>query len=55
MSIELKKSLTISQDAMRDIEQRMSELSAQGVVATETLSGELNMNGCASGYCQAWD
>lgn len=55
MSMEMKKSLTISQSAMKDIEQRMNDLSAQGVIATEVASGELNISGCASSSCMAWD
>ncbi|MDE6086882.1 MAG: hypothetical protein K2G25_00665 [Oscillospiraceae bacterium] len=54
MSAEMKKNLTISQSAVKDIESRINELSAQGVSATSVASGELNISGCASGYCQAW-
>lgn len=37
-----------------EISHRMCLLSAQGVKIVENHSGELNSNGCASGYCQAW-
>lgn len=55
MSIEMKKSLTVSEDAIHDIEKRISELSAHGVSEAETASGELNISGCASSSCMAWD
>lgn len=54
MSLEMKKNLILSEDSMAEIEKRMSELSSQGITAIESKSGELNISGCASGYCQAW-
>ncbi len=55
MSVEMKKSLTISQSAVKDIESRIKELSAQGVVAKNESFVELNVGGCRSSTCFAWD
>lgn len=55
MSVTIKNNLSLSQNALNSIEQRMAELAASGVKVSEGHSGELNFAGCASGYCQAWD
>lgn len=49
------KEMTLSMEKMEQLQKRMAELAAQGVLETEETSGELNMSGCASGYCMAWD
>ncbi len=46
--------LRLSSEELSLLENRLVSLEEQGVIATEDLSGELNMSGCASGYCQAW-
>ena len=45
----------LSKEAMNELQARLDALTAAGVKATETLSGELNMSGCASNNCMAWD
>ena len=45
----------LSEKELSNLEQRLAKLSEQGVAATEQLSGELNMSGCASSSCMAWD
>lgn len=47
--------MSLSTEKMEILAKRMEELKKQGVHATEEKSGELNMSGCASGYCMAWD
>ena len=47
--------MTLSKMDMSILEQRLEALRAQGVAATDSLSGELNMSGCASSSCMAWD
>ena len=44
----------LSKEAMSELQSRLEELTAAGVKATEKLSGELNMSGCASSNCMAW-
>lgn len=46
---------TISAEAMAQLEERLSVLLDQGVEAEKKQSGELNMSGCASSSCMAWD
>lgn len=48
------KEMTLAAEKMEMLEKRIAELSNQGVTATAEASGELNMSGCATGYCQAW-
>ncbi len=55
MSVTIKNNLSLSQNALSSIAQRMAELAESGVKVNEAHSGELNFAGCASGYCQAWD
>lgn len=45
----------ISAEAMNQLEERLSVLLGQGVKAETKQSGELNMSGCASSSCMAWD
>ena len=45
----------ISAEAMRQLDTRLDNLLTQGIKADSVQSGELNMNGCAKGHCQAWD
>lgn len=45
----------LSKESVELLQERLEDLTAQGVKATETLSGELNMSGCASSSCMAWD
>ena len=47
--------MSLSTEKMEILEKRMEALKNQGVQATEEKSGELNMSGCATGYCMAWD
>ncbi len=47
--------MNLSEMDMSILEQRLESLTSQGVQATEEMSGELNMSGCATGYCMAWD
>ena len=47
--------LKISAEAMMQLEKRLSVLGEQGVKAETKQSGELNMSGCASSSCMAWD
>lgn len=54
MSAEMKKSLTIPQNSVKDIESRINELSAKGVVAKNVAFVELNIGGCKSSTCMAW-
>ena len=49
------KEMTLAAEKMEMLEKKIAELSNQGVTATDEASGELNMSGCASGYCMAWD
>lgn len=55
MGASVKNNLSLSQNALNSIAQRMAELADSGVKVNEEHSGELNFAGCASGYCQAWD
>lgn len=45
----------ISAESMMQLEARLHTLAAQGVEAETKQSGELNMSGCASSSCMAWD
>lgn len=45
----------ISAEAMLQLEERLSVLKEMGVEAETKQSGELNMSGCASSSCMAWD
>lgn len=45
----------LSKEAMNELQARLEELTVAGVKATVKLSGELNMSGCASSSCMAWD
>lgn len=45
----------ISAEAMFQLEERLNVLLDQGVQAETKQSGELNMSGCASSSCMAWD
>ena len=45
----------LSKEKMEILEKRMEELKSQNVEPAKEASGELNMSGCASGYCMAWD
>ena len=45
----------ISAEAMAELEARLRVLSEQGIEAEIRQSGELNMSGCASSSCMAWD
>ncbi len=45
----------ISAEGMELLEERLGALLAQGVEAEKKQSGELNMSGCASSSCMAWD
>lgn len=45
----------ISAEAMFQLEERLNVLLDQGVKAETKQSGELNMSGCASSSCMAWD
>ena len=45
----------ISAESMKQLEARLNALAAQGVKAETNQSGELNMSGCASSSCMAWD
>ena len=45
----------LSKEAMNELQARLEERTVAGVKATEKLSGELNMSGCASSSCMAWD
>lgn len=49
------KDFMLECDEMLFVDNRMSELSKQGVVVSHEASGELNFSGCHRGYCQAWD
>ena len=51
----IMSNMLLSEMDMAVLEERLESLNAQGVAATEELSGELNMSGCATGYCMAWD
>ncbi len=51
----MMSNMLLSEMDMAVLEERLESLNAQGVAATEELSGELNMSGCATGYCMAWD
>ena len=55
MSSTVKRRLTLTEQNLQDIDQRLADLSAKGVKAFQEHSKELNFSGCASGYCQAWD
>lgn len=55
MSVTIKNTLALQGEVMQSIKDRLESLSAQGITASQEHSGELNFNGCASGYCQAWD
>ncbi len=54
MSAEMKKNLTISQKSVKDIESRINELSAKGIVAKNNSFVEFNVGGCKSSSCMAW-
>lgn len=45
----------ISAEAMLQLEERLNVLAEQGIKAETRQSGELNMSGCASSSCMAWD
>jgi len=45
----------ISAESMMQLEARLNVLAKQGVEAETRQSGELNMSGCASSSCMAWD
>lgn len=47
--------LKITAAAMNQLEERLRTLEGAGVEAEKTQSGELNMSGCASSSCMAWD
>lgn len=47
--------IKISSESMMQLQKRLNALEAQGVQAEVKLSGELNMSGCASSSCMAWD
>lgn len=44
----------LTAEEIRKINQRLDELVKENVKETEEKSGELNMSGCATGYCMAW-
>lgn len=46
--------MTLSAEKMALLEKRIEELKKQNVQPEREKSGELNMSGCASGYCMAW-
>ncbi|MGN1267015.1 MAG: hypothetical protein ACI4UH_03660 [Dorea sp.] len=45
----------MSAESMIQLEERLNALLDQGVEAETKQSGELNMSGCASSSCMAWD
>lgn len=45
----------MSAESMVQLEERLNALLSQGVEAETKQSGELNMSGCASSSCMAWD
>ena len=47
--------LTLNEKTMNEVMERMTALTAEGIVVSEEPSGELNFSGCHRGYCQAWD
>ncbi len=47
--------LKISLEAMHQLEEKLASLEKAGVMAETKQSGELNMSGCASSSCMAWD
>lgn len=55
MSSTIMNLFSLSEGAIKSIDKTLESLSAQGVTVNEEHTGEMNFNGCASGYCQAWD
>lgn len=47
--------MRISPEAMMQLDARLSALASAGIKAETNQSGELNMSGCASSSCMAWD
>lgn len=47
--------IKISTESMMQLEERLNVLAEQGIKAETRQSGELNMSGCASSSCMAWD
>lgn len=47
--------MKLSCEAMMQLDARLSTLAAAGIKAETKQSGELNMSGCASSSCMAWD
>lgn len=47
--------IKISKESMSQLEARLNVLAEQGIEAETRQSGELNMSGCASSSCMAWD
>lgn len=47
--------IKISAEDLLQLEARLSSLAEQGIEAETRQSGELNMSGCASSSCMAWD
>lgn len=45
----------LSSDNMQTISAKLEAFEEKGVKASCEHSGEMNFNGCAKGYCQAWD
>ena len=45
----------LSVESMSQLEARLNALVESGVEAETNQSGELNMSGCASSSCMAWD
>ncbi|MBO5060516.1 MAG: hypothetical protein J6C82_06365 [Clostridia bacterium] len=45
----------LSNDSMQTISAKLESFDKKGVKASSEHSGEMNFNGCAKGYCQAWD
>lgn len=47
--------IKLNAEAMDVLEERLHALMERGIEASTSLSGELNMSGCASSSCMAWD
>lgn len=49
------KMFALSKEVNEKIDSKLNSFEKKGVKASTKHSGEMNFNGCAKGYCQAWD